>query len=151
MRPTVLLIVLLGLTACSSAPQLPSLRQEASGNRQAAADALNLQGVPYRPGGQSPQEGFDCSGLIQYVYTRQGRRLPRSSLEMAQQLRAVDINARQPGDVLIFNMDNKPLSHVGLYVGHDDFVHAPGQGRGVTRASLAWPFWRERLVGVRRP
>lgn len=121
------------------------------GNRQAAADALRLQGQPYRYGGEAPGEGFDCSGLVQYVYARQGVRLPRDTLAMARQLPAVSAGQRQPGDLLFFDTEGKPFSHVGLYVGEDAFVHAPRNGRQVMRSSLALPYWRARLVGVRRP
>lgn len=139
----------LWLGGCGTAPT--ALPPASLGNRQAAADALRLQGQPYRYGGERPGEGFDCSGLVQYVYARQGVRLPRDTLAMAQQLPEVSAGQRQPGDLLFFDTEGKPFSHVGLYVGEDAFVHAPGSGRQVMRSSLAQPYWRTRLVGVRRP
>ncbi|BBL72414.1 hypothetical protein MoryE10_30200 [Methylogaea oryzae] len=114
-------------------------------------EALRLQGQPYRYGGETPEEGFDCSGLVQYVYARHGVRLPRDTQSMAQQLPEVSTGQRQPGDLLFFNTEGKPFSHVGLYIGEDSFVHAPRNGRQVMRSSLAQPYWLTRLVGVRRP
>lgn len=110
-----------------------------------------MQGQPYAYGGQSPQEGFDCSGLVVYVYNRQGLRLPRTSQSLAKKLPMVNPEHRLPGDLLFFNTD-KPFSHVGIYVGDDNFVHAPSSRTGrVMLSSLRQPYWRERFIGVRRP
>lgn len=135
---------------CSTTPTAPP--RASIGNRQAVVtEALRLQGQPYRYGGETPEEGFDCSGLVQYVYARHGVRLPRDTQSMAQQLPEVSTGQRQPGDLLFFNTEGKPFSHVGLYIGEDSFVHAPRNGRQVMRSSLAQPYWLTRLVGVRRP
>ncbi|MGZ4959458.1 MAG: C40 family peptidase [Methylomonas sp.] len=122
-----------------------------SGNRQAVTEALQLQGHPYVWGGKSPIEGFDCSGLVYYVYSKQGIRLPRDTWSLANQLPSVQINERQPGDLVFFNT-TRPFSHVGIYVGEDRFVHAPSARTGrVMMSDLKQPYWRERLVAVRRP
>ncbi|WP_427501146.1 C40 family peptidase [Methylomonas sp. MED-D] len=115
------------------------------------AEALQLQGRPYVYGGASPSQGFDCSGLVYYVYNRQGLRLPRDTFSLATQLPAVHPEQRRPGDLLFFNTD-KPYSHVGIYVGDDRFVHAPSSRTGrVMVSDLNQPYWRERFIGVRRP
>lgn len=142
--------LILALAGCSSAPSKPAA-VAGQGNWRAAGEALRLEGAPYRYGGESPEQGFDCSGLVQYVYARQGIRLPRATLDMARELPAVSAGQRQPGDLLFFDTEGKPFSHVGLYVGQEAFVHAPGNGRQVMRSSLTLPYWRERLTGVRRP
>lgn len=142
----------LWLAGCSSTPVYqPASPPAGRGNWQAVGDVLRLQGQPYRYGGDSPERGFDCSGLIWYVYAKQGVRLPRSALAMAQELPAVAGGPPQPGDLLFFNADGGPFSHVGLYVGESAFVHAPGNGKPVMRSSLLQPYWSQRLAGVRRP
>lgn len=146
MRLAVLASLLAWLGGCGTvSPKV------ATGNQRAASDALQLQGQPYRYGGESPGQGFDCSGLVHYVYSRQGVRLPRDTLSMARELPEVVAEQRQPGDLLFFNLEGKPYSHVGLYVGQDAFVHAPRSGRQVVRSSLSLPYWRTHLAGVRRP
>lgn len=95
----------------------------------AVAEALQLQGAPYVYGGESPSEGFDCSGLVYYVYYRQGLRLPRDTQSLARQLPAVAPEQRLPGDLLFFNTE-RPYSHVGIYIGGEQFVHAPSARTG---------------------
>ena len=147
------LLVLLLVSGCSSTQKAPIDTQVTpdAGNTRAALDALQLQGHPYVYGGKSPEEGFDCSGLVVYVYNRQGLKLPRTTRSLAQQLPPVRPELRQPGDLLFF-YTNKPFSHVGIYVGNDNFVHAPSSRTGhVMISSLQQPYWRERFIGVRRP
>ena len=147
-----LLMTLALLSGCASTEK-PPLTDKISepANARAANDALQLQGQPYAYGGASPREGFDCSGLVVYVYNRQGLRLPRTAQSLAQRLPAVPPEQRQPGDLLFFHTD-KPFSHVGIYVGDDNFVHAPSSRTGrVMLSSLRQHYWRERFIGVRRP
>lgn len=145
--------LLLGLlSGCASTDKTPvAVPVIEQGNTRAALDALQLQGSPYVYGGASPQEGFDCSGLVVYVYNQQGLKLPRTTQSLVQQLPGVQPEQRQPGDLLFFNTQ-KPYSHVGIYVGNDDFVHAPSARTGrVMVSSLRNPYWRERFMAVRRP
>ena len=129
-------------------PSTPS----ASSNHMAASEALKLQGHPYVPGGESPQEGFDCSGLVYYVYNKQGVKLPRNTWSLASQLPSVQIEQRQPGDLVFFNTSDHAFSHVGIYVGNDQFVHAPSSEPGrVMVSSLSQPYWRQRFNALRRP
>lgn len=145
--------ILLGqLTGCASKekPPLTVLPTPERGNR-IANDALQLQGAPYVYGGESPSQGFDCSGLVYYVYNRQGVRLPRDTQSLARQLPAVQPEQRQPGDLLFFTTE-RPFSHVGIYIGGEQFVHAPSSRTGQVMVSdLRQPYWRERFIGVRRP
>ncbi|TAN46717.1 MAG: NlpC/P60 family protein [Methylococcaceae bacterium] len=151
LRWLVLGCLAVGLVGCGSSSKKMPAPQATEGNWQAVQDAARLQGYPYRYGGESPAQGFDCSGLVQYVYAAQGVRLPRDALSMAKELPSVALEQRRPGDLLFFNVEDKPFSHVGLYVGQDAFIHAPRSGRSVMRSSLAEPYWRERLIGARRP
>jgi hypothetical protein len=146
-------LVLSQLSGCATKEKAPLtvLPSSEAGNRIAASEALKLQGAPYVYGGQSPSQGFDCSGLVYYVYNRQGVRLPRDTQSLARQLPAVQPEQRQPGDLLFFNTE-RPFSHVGIYIGDEQFVHAPSSRTGQVMVSdLRQPYWRERFIGVRRP
>lgn len=146
-----MLAVALGLGGCASTGEKPAGLDGPSASR-AVGYALSLQGIPYRPGKESPEEGFDCSGFVRHVYARQGILLPRRVRDMAYQLPAVDKEARQPGDLVFFNTSGQPFSHVGIYVGGERFVHAPSPRTGhVMVSSLDLAYWRQRFLGVRRP
>lgn len=154
--PLLLVALMALLSGCASDEKAPltiaPIKPVAPGNSRAVNDALQLQGQPYSYGGESPREGFDCSGLVVYVYNRQGLRLPRDTQSLARQLPEVSPEHRLPGDLLFFNTSGSVFSHVGIYVGDDRFVHAPSSKTGrVMTSSLSQPYWRERFVAVRRP
>ncbi len=114
--------------------------------------ALSLQGRPYRYGKSSPEEGFDCSGFVKHVYERQGILLPRSAQEMAQSLTQVSKDDLHSGDLVFFNTNGKPFSHVGIYVDNDNFIHAPSRRSGkVLVSSLKNRYWSDRFSCARRP
>ena len=100
--------------------------------REVVHAALAQRGVPYRYGGGSPAAGFDCSGLVAWAFGRIGIQLPHSSYLLASAGRPVPLGALQPGDVLVFDGHG----HVGIYIGHHRFVHAPHSGTTVTVDSL---------------
>jgi cell wall-associated NlpC family hydrolase len=121
-------------------------------NHKAVHEAIQLQGHPYVIGGESPNEGFDCSGLVYYVYNKHGVKVPRDTWSLASQLPSVQMEHRQPGDLVFFNTSNRDFSHVGIYVGEDRFVHAPSTHTGrVMMSNLNQPYWRQRFAAVRRP
>ena len=114
--------------------------------------ALSLQGSPYHYGKSSPEDGFDCSGFVKHVYEHQGIALPRTAQEMALSLSEVQKNDLHSGDLLFFNTDGKPFSHVGIYVNNDSFIHAPSQRSGkVLVSSLKNRYWLDRFSCARRP
>ena len=114
--------------------------------------ALSLRGAPYHYGKSSPEEGFDCSGFVQHVYQHQGIALPRTSKGMAQSLLQVPKNELHSGDLVFFNTDGQPYSHVGIYVNNDNFIHAPSQRTGkVLVSSLKNKYWESRFSCARRP
>jgi cell wall-associated NlpC family hydrolase len=113
----------------------------------AVTTAYGLIGVPYRYGGQSPA-GFDCSGLVQYVFARSGIQVPRTSQGQFAAAEPVAREAVAVGDVLFFRQRGK-LSHVALYVGDGHFIHAPSSGRQVERVPLDG-YWQRHLVGAGR-
>ncbi|MDR2406451.1 MAG: C40 family peptidase [Deltaproteobacteria bacterium] len=105
-------------------------------------------GVPYVYGGKSPK-GFDCSGLVWYVYRQHGVELPASSRKQAGTGLKVDKSEMQPGD-LVFFQNNGRVDHVGLYIGDDFMIHAPGRGKKVTKANLKQNYYRKHFAHVRR-
>ena len=111
------------------------------------ASARRMIGTPYRFGGATPQQGFDCSGLVQYSYARAGLRVPRT---VSQQKRAAsprNPGQLRPGDLLFFDTRYKG-GHVGIYAGDGRFIHAPSSGGRVRMDRLDDPYWRRRIVGA---
>ncbi|MDH4131945.1 MAG: C40 family peptidase, partial [Gemmatimonadota bacterium] len=117
--------------------------------------ALAAMGAPYSWGGTN-QNGFDCSGLIQYAYGQHGIVMPRVSRDQMRMGTAVDRRADQlrPGDVLGFSSDGSSrITHVGLYVGDGQFIHSSSTGVKLSGLGAEDPdsrWWRDRWVGVRR-
>lgn len=158
LKACLLILLVLQLSGCASneKPAIASMpglsAMSPINNNNAAREAMRLQGRRYVPGGDSPAEGFDCSGLVYYVYKKQGMNLPRDSWNQAHQLPAVHPDQRQPGDLVFFTMNTKPYSHVGIYIGDDKFVHAPStHSRRVMVSDLQHPYWHKRFTAVRRP
>ncbi|WP_236199991.1 C40 family peptidase [Pseudomonas pseudonitroreducens] len=115
--------------------------------------AHELIGTPYRWGGATEESGFDCSGLLVYLYgTIANRKLPRTTTSMvAQKRNAVDLDQLQPGDAVFFNHDgNGRTSHVGLYIGDGQFIHAPRTGKTIRIDSLDDSYWQRRYTTARR-
>jgi len=114
------------------------------------AQALAQLGVPYRWGGAAPSTGFDCSGLVKYVFqTALGIELPRVSREQAQRGKPVDRKELTPGDLVFFSRRGKVINHVGIYLGDGRFVHAPRTGRDVSISRLTG-YWYQRFLRARR-
>lgn len=113
--------------------------------------ALALIGVKYKWGGNDPEAGLDCSGLVSHVFNEvTGIVLPRDSRSMSKVGAAVDKTELQPGDLVFFNTLRKPFSHVGIYIGEDRFVHAPRRGREVEVSEMRDGYWQKRFNGARR-
>lgn len=116
---------------------------------QAVAIAVQQVGAPYRYGGATPS-GFDCSGLVHYSYARAGKRVPRTTATLWRDMRPVAENELRAGDVLFFKIAGK-MSHVGMYIGGGQFVHAPSSGKYVSLASLRSDFYHHALIRAGRP
>lgn len=115
--------------------------------------AHELIGTPYRWGGENEESGFDCSGLLVYLYsTIAHRKLPRTTGSMiAQRLNEVSRDQLQPGDAVFFNHNGAGrASHVGLYIGDDRFIHAPSTGKTIRIDSLDNSYWRRSYTTARR-
>lgn len=113
--------------------------------------AISLVGTPYRYGGNTPEGGFDCSGLVNYVYRDMlDLRLPRTSHDLAAwQGPRIDPRRLTAADLVFFGSDGQ-VSHVGIYVGEGRFVHAPSSGGTVRLDRLDGPYWRDHYSGAKR-
>lgn len=114
--------------------------------------AISLVGTPYRYGGNTPESGFDCSGLITYVFqSSAGLKLPRSTRELIDvDAPRIDRDRLYPGDLVYFNPAGGRVSHIGIYVGERRFVHAPASGGTVRMENLDLPYWQKHYVGAKR-
>ena len=147
-------------SACSSpSPVVPTAKSDrrvilqprkvsAIGER-AATVALRQIGVPYRYGGNSPT-GFDCSGLVHYAYANVGKSVPRTTAGLWSELSPIDREEMQIGDLLFFRIAGK-MSHVGMYIGRREFVHAPSTGRFVSVESLDSDYYSRAFIRAGRP
>lgn len=142
------ILLAMGLGGCSLTP-LHVSDGRAEGHPRVVAVAERMIGVPYRYGGISPRHGFDCSGLVYYAYRRAGYNIPRTTAGQYDESRRVSSDDLEAGDILFFQIGGEP-SHVGLYIGHGRFIHAPSHGERVSYASLHNDYWRTRLVKVGR-
>ncbi len=114
--------------------------------------ALALLGTPYRWGGTSPEGGFDCSGLVGYVFRNSlGIELPRVSRDMANVGELIrDPKTLAEGDLVFFSRRGRHVDHVGIYMGNGQFVHAPRTGKDVEVANLATGYWSQKFFHARR-
>jgi len=148
------------LAACSSAPPrtsapAPASRTAPTANTAAAnavlMRALSLIGTPYRWGGNTPEGGFDCSGLVNYVFADMlDLRLPRTSRELAAYQGPRIARAQLATADLVFFGSGGQVSHVGIYIGDGRFVHAPSSGGTVRVERLDERYWTSRYSGARR-
>jgi cell wall-associated NlpC family hydrolase len=152
----------LGLAACSSRPpqaEAPPatthVRPSQSGDAFQATSvtirALGLVGTPYRYGGNTPDSGFDCSGLVTYVFADMlDLRLPRTSRELARVQGPKIAPERLSSGDLVFFGSGADVWHVGIYVGEGRFVHAPSTGGTVRLDALDNPYWQRHYSGAKR-
>lgn len=149
------MMLALVLAACSSTPRRPA---PAAGSSTAAAAnsvlfrAIGLVGTPYRYGGNTPSGGFDCSGLVDYVYrTEADLALPRTAHEIgALDAPQIGRDGLAPGDLVFFHGRGRRITHVGIYVGEGRFVHAPNTGGTVRLDALDGPYWRQHFLYGKR-
>jgi hypothetical protein len=168
------LLMLLLLAACAGAPQksargsgssvvvangayhapppgFPHFVDHSIGREEISIQAMSLVGVPYRWGGNTPDSGFDCSGLVRYVVLRAASvNLPRTTADMSGRGESIEPDEIAPGDLIFFNTTGRAHSHVGIYVGKLRFVNAPSTGGTVRLDYLTNPYWAKRFDGIRR-
>ena len=162
MSKVVAIAVALALTACSSAPpirdpveqmaprEVPS-RLSLEQAHDVTIYAISLVGTPYRYGGNTPEGGFDCSGLIGHVYTKHGAlAMPRTVARLQDAGQSVPIESLRTGDLVLFSQRGE-ATHAGIYVGANRFVHAPSRGGEVRLESLSSKHWAAQQITFRRP
>ncbi|WP_420997205.1 C40 family peptidase [Cupriavidus sp. 30B13] len=149
------------LAACASAPpprhgglqRLPgtSMTDPSAGLEEVSIQAMSLVGTPYRYGGNTPDSGFDCSGLVRYVVLRAANvNLPRTTEAMGERGVPLERSQVASGDLVFFNTTGRANSHVGIYVGQNRFVHAPSTGGTVRLEDMGKSYWASRYNGARR-
>lgn len=136
-------------------PVLPVNRAPArrAGNAdELIGSAMGLLGIAYRYGGTSVSTGFDCSGFMQHIFKRaMGINLPRTSAEQARMGAPVARSELQPGDMVFFRtLGGSHISHVGLYIGNNRFIHAPRTGKNIEITSLSHKYWSGKYAFARR-
>lgn len=143
MRKTVVSLLIAGLLAMGT---VPAHAQEGTPLMTVVKD---LYGVPYKSSGTT-KKGFDCSGFTRYVFEALGVDLPHNSASQYQVGQPVSRKDLQPGDLVFFKTNGRSISHVGIYIGNDTFVHSES-GRGVVNTKLSDPYyWSKRFVGAKR-
>lgn len=169
MRFQVLILIfsMLGLSVAARAAEIPaemlddgatvSVEDVAPANSLIPFDdmvvvALSLIGTPYKYGGNSPESGFDCSGLVRYVLGLSSTvTLPRTSAEMFRMGgKEVSLDNLVPGDLIFFKVKSKRINHVAVYIGENRFVHAPSTGGFVRVDVLGKNYWQRYITGARR-
>jgi cell wall-associated NlpC family hydrolase len=137
-------------TWSTATPQATTPQDPAAANA-VLMRALGLVGTPYRYGGNTPESGFDCSGLVNYVFRDMlDLRLPRTSRELAaMQGPRIAPDRLAPADLVFFGSGGE-VSHVGIYVGEGRFVHAPRTGGTVRLDRLDGAWWRDHYTGAKR-
>ncbi len=152
----VLLVLTLGACAARDTgtvsipdPTPPAEAPAATTLNPIVATALAQQGVPYQWGGSDPS-GFDCSGLVQYVFAQHGVTLPRETADQYGVGQEASVQELQPGDLVFFQTVSRGPSHVGIALGDNRFVHAPSEGGTVRVEQLSMIYWSRRVIGARR-
>lgn len=157
MKKFLLILLILLCSACATTHReviIPSKEVENFPNdamNDLVIYAMSLSDTPYRYGGNSPENGFDCSGFVRHVFQKTLEwQLPRTSLEMSRAGAPLNEDPLRPGDLVFFNTQQQPFSHVGIYVGEDRFVHAPKSGKAIAIVNMRENYWRSRYDGARR-
>jgi len=147
MRCNYLFLGVLILSACAAPPQ----SQRSPRSQEMVFQALASAGVPYRRGGDSPENGFDCSGLVAHVYREAfGIELPHNALAQSRMGRHVTLSQLEAGDLVFYNTERRPYSHVGIFLGDNRFIHAPRPGAAVRVENMGTAYWTRRFDGARR-
>lgn len=145
---TLLLLSVISIFAvsCSSAPRQKAYTATHSRHHKIIKIAKAQLGKPYHFGGINPRTGFDCSGLINYSYKEAGISVPRTTKQLYRTATPIQRNHLKAGDLVFFRINRKKISHVGLYLGNNKFIHAPSGGKRVNIANLNDKYWLSRFT-----
>ena len=112
--------------------------------------SISLIGIPYRWGGNTPEQGMDCSGFIHYVFKKSlGIDLPRTAAQMAKVGIRVSLDDLEPGDLIFFTIHHNYIDHIGMYIGDNRFIQSPHTGDSIKVTELN-SAWRSKVTGVKR-
>ena len=142
-RGLFLIVIVLLVQGCSS---FGTRYGNSQARNEVVMNALAQVGTPYRYGGSSPSQGFDCSGLVQYAHSLAGISVPRSTRDQRKAASSVSRSRLFPGDLVFFKTGWRQY-HVGIMVDKGRFVHAPSSSRSVQITRLDQPYWRKRYSG----
>ena len=159
-KQVVMLALALITAGCASTPSSPSYStrmapkitfQERDHASEVVMYAMGLMGVDYHFGGSNPESGLDCSGMVSYIFDQAlGMKLPHNAAQIAQLGQNIPLTDLQPGDLVFFNTQNRPYSHVGIYIGDGRFVHAPSSASGkIMISSLKSSYYARHLEAAR--
>ncbi|WP_408058470.1 C40 family peptidase [Undibacterium curvum] len=128
--------------------KLQELKQRAS---DLTVKAMDFIGIHYKRGGNTPENGLDCSGFVRLVFKDAlGAELPRTSAEISRVGEKIEQKDLQPGDLVFYNTLRRGFSHVGIYLGDNKFIHSPSAGGQVRIESMDLAYWKKRFNGARR-
>lgn len=157
LRKLTLVLFFMAIAGCSTkqpliTPDNPVATQFPASADEVSISAISLIGTPYVWGGNTPDSGFDCSGLIVYVYNNSGIKLPRTTSAMSSMKKPnVSRDSLKTGDLVFFaTAGGRKVSHAGIYVGDGRFVHAPSTGGVVRLNNLQEGYWSKRFVSAKR-
>lgn len=153
MRPLPsLLLLFIALVAAAPIQAEETLSDSITAQVQPLLKALSMIGTPYKFGSNNPSKGLDCSGFVKYVYKESADiSLPRTARDMSKEGQAIARDELEPGDLVFFNTRQRPNSHVGIYAGNGEFVHASSSHtKQVTVSRLDQKYWATRFNGARR-
>ena len=152
--PVTRLLIEKGLLADNAvSSESPLFRQMRDAASDMVITAMNFLGVPYRRGGSSENDGFDCSGFTRHIFEMSlGRVLPRRADEQASAPGFLQVSRDdlKPGDLVFFNTLKRTFSHVGIYIGEGKFIHSPRTGGQVRVEDMRFAYWHQRFTGARR-
>ena len=133
-------------------PQLIQITKvsQTVGAQEVLMQGMSLIGTPYRYGGSSREAGFDCSGMVQYIYKQALQvSLPRTARDIAAVSRKIPLKQLRVGDLVFFNTNGQPYSHMGLYIGGGEFIHAPSSNGVIRTAKLEQDYFKRRFTDAR--
>lgn len=151
---TLVAVAVSALAGCTAAPRYrsspPAAEPSDVDRHDVVTQARKYVGAPYRGGGRTPG-GFDCSGLVVNVYEKFGIAMPRTSREQAKFGKEIDRSELKPGDLVFFcTSGSTKISHVGIYSGGGEFIHASTRSRRVKYDRLDDEYFRKRYATARR-
>lgn len=158
LRIFILLSLLAFLAACSTSEprKTAALRkpviayQDSTKRNEVVMYAFGLINVDYRFGGNNPESGLDCSGMVSYIYQNSlGLKLPHNAAQIANLGKEIDSANLRPGDLVFFNTMHRPYSHVGIYIGDNRFIHAPHTNGKIEVSSLKNRYFAQHFEAAR--